>query len=168
MRSLIAALPFFLVFLVAGFAVADTIPKPKGDVVLRVEGNISNSNAPSGVQFDRSMLDSLGRHSLKTSTSWTDGVPTFEGVRLADVLAKVGAKGKTIIATALNDYSVEIPKSDATTYNVLLADTMNGKKLSLRDKGPLWIVYPRDQHAELNTESFNDRWIWQLGKLEIR
>ena len=129
---------------------------------------INNTNAPSIANFDRSALDSLGRHSLATSTSWTDGVPTFEGVRLADVLAKVGAKGKIIVATALNDYSVEIPISDATDYNVPLADTMNGKKLSVRNEGPLWIVYPRDAHAELKTESFNDRWIWQLAKLEKR
>ena len=168
MRRLVTALHVILFFLSTSLAIAESMPKPTGDVMLRVEGAISNTNAPSSAQFDRSALDELGRYSLKTSTSWTKGVPTFEGVRLADVLAKVGAAGKIIIATALNDYSVEIPISDATAYNVLLADTMNGKKLSVRDKGPLWIVYPRDAHAELNTESFNDRWIWQLAKLEIR
>lgn len=168
MRNLLARLPVLLFLIAAEHAVAGSIPNPTGNVVLKVEGSIGNSNASSGAQFDRATLDTLGRHSIRTSTSWTDGVPTFEGVHLADVLKQVAASGKTIIATALNDYSVKIPVSDATKYNVLLADTMNGKTLSRRDKGPLWIVYPRDEHPELQTESYNDRWIWQLVKLEIR
>jgi hypothetical protein len=51
---------------------------------------------------------------------------------------------------------------------VILALSMDGRELSLRDKGPIWIVYPRDDHKELHDPVFNSRWIWQLDRLELR
>jgi len=74
----------------------------------------------------------------------------------------------TVTATAANDYSVEIPVSDFLDYDVILAITMDGERLTLRDKGPLWIVYPRDDHPELSSPLINSRWIWQLVALELK
>lgn len=34
---------------------------------------------------------------------------------------------------------------------------MNGKYLTPRDKGPLWVIYPRDEFAELNTKEVDHR-----------
>jgi hypothetical protein len=44
----------------------------------------------------------------------------------------------------------------------------DGVELQLRDRGPLWIVYPRDSFRELRDESNNFKWIWQLRSLELR
>ena len=78
-----------------------------------------------------------------------------------------GQEGKMATATAINDYSVEIPIEDYATYDVILATEMDGKKLTLRDKGPIWIVYPRDDHSELDDPVVNARWIWQLVELGV-
>ena len=56
---------------------------------------------------------------------------------------------------------------DFTDYPVVLAMSMDGTPLTLRTKGPLWIVYPRDQYTELQSPEMNSRWIWQLRALEI-
>jgi hypothetical protein len=44
----------------------------------------------------------------------------------------------------------------------------DGARLSRRDMGPIWIVYPRDEFPELQLETVNARWIWQLTELEVR
>ncbi len=105
---------------------------------------------------------------VRTSTDWTDGVKAFRGPYVRDVLDAAGYRGETVTATALNDYSVEIPMADFERYPVVLAMEMDGEPLTRRDKGPLWIVYPRDEFAELATAETNAKWIWQLRSLEVR
>ena len=39
--------------------------------------------------------------------------------------------------------------------------------MSLRDKGPLWIVYPFDSNPSYSTEVTYARSIWQLDRIEV-
>lgn len=123
--------------------------------------------------LDANKIAALPQHTLDTKTAWTEGVQHFDGVLLRDVLAVAGlnadnAKGKMLEALALNDFRVEIPATDAFQYDVLLAQKINGKALSRRDKGPFWIIYPRDQHSELNDQRYDHRWAWQLKQIQIK
>ncbi len=163
------AIALGLSILVSGLAQAlEPLDAPGGPVILTVTGDMRVSNAPDGARFDEAALRALDLDSLETTTSWTEGVATFRGVRLATVMERLGLTGSRINAIALNDYSAVIPFEDIERYNPLLALEMNGKRLRVRDKGPLWIVYPRDDHAELQGDRHNDRWVWQLMRLEVR
>ena len=73
-----------------------------------------------------------------------------------------------VVATASNDYVASIPLRELYDYPVLLAFKMDGRDLELRDKGPIWIVYPRDQFEELNNSMTDKNWVWQLSELEVR
>ena len=149
-------------------AAAAELPKPTGDVVLTVTGKITNTNAPGKAEFDRAMLAKLGMSELKTSHSWGEGVSQFEGVLAGKLLDYVGATGAKIKAAAVNDYAIELESAELRKVPVLLATKMNGADLRLRDRGPIWIVYPRDAHRELNDAKFDARWAWQLKRLEIK
>jgi hypothetical protein len=146
---------------------ADPLPQPTGEVILTITGDIEHRNTADGAAFDRAMLEALGTQTLRTSSDWTDGVAEFEGVPARAVMAAVGAKGKTVIASALNDYKVEIPVSDFETYPVLFALKMDGREMTVRDRGPIWIIYPRDDFPELRNERVNARWVWQLSGLTV-
>lgn len=175
-RSLFAALLILTLFAFQGASLqaADSsdLPVPEDRILLEVTGKLAHGNISDAVNpvavLDRAMLEDLGRERIDTSTDWTDGTQSFEGPLVRDLLSRLGASGTTVMATAANDYSVEIPVSDFLRYPVILALEMNGKRLTLRDKGPIWIVYPRDDHPELNDPLINGRWIWQLKRLEIR
>lgn len=157
-----------LLFVVGtGTALAEALPQPDGRVVLAVSGAVDNTNAEERADFDMGMLQRLPAETLETTTPWTKGVTRFEGVLVRDVLDKVGAKGATATAVALNDYRFEIPISDFDQYRVILAYQMNDKQLRIRDKGPLWIVYPMDEHAELQNEQTHNKMVWQLRQLII-
>ena len=145
----------------------DPLATPTGPVLLTVSGNVEVTNSEDGADFDREMLYALGLTELVTTTAWTDGPQTFRGVPLQTVLDRIGATGTTITATALNDFVTQIPYEEATKYSILLATHMNGEEMSVRERGPLWIVYPRDEFPELQQPEFNDRWAWQLRALEI-
>lgn len=160
---------------IAGLAASGTVqsqpnelPEPRGTVQLIVAGQIDTTNQGDEAHLDDTLLENLTRHELETSTSVTDGVNHFEGFLMRDLLERLGAEGDTAAALALNDYLIEIPMQDFHDYDVLVADTMDGEALSPRDKGPLWIVYPRDDHPELQDIRYDYRWVWQLYHLEIQ
>lgn len=105
---------------------------------------------------------------LETTTAVTDGVRRFDGFLMRDLLQHVGAHGSTVTAGALNDYAIEIAIDEFDRYDILVAHSMDGEPLLPSDKGPLWIVYPRDRHAELQDIRYDYRWVWQLRRLDIR
>ncbi len=146
----------------------EPLAKPNGRVLLTVTGAIELTNAQGKAEFDRDMLRRLGTSRLRTSTSWTDGATLFEGVPASDVLRAVGAHGTVVAATALNDYVIEIPVADFDKYSVLFALSMNGVVLTARDRGPIWVVYPRDDFPELRNPTADAKWIWQLVSIDIR
>ncbi len=154
--------------LIASSARADPLPRPQGRVILTVTGKIGNTNADGSAMFDRAMLEALGVSELTTKTVWTEGPARFEGVLASKLLEAVAAAGEIADTRAINDYKVEIPVSDFQQYPVLLALKMNGAYMRVRDKGPIWVVYPWDQYPELNDEQTKQKAIWQLNEIHIR
>ncbi|ASM75089.1 oxidoreductase (plasmid) [Pseudosulfitobacter pseudonitzschiae] len=144
-----------------------TFPAPAGEVVLTITGNISQTNRDHMAVFDEEMLRALPWTTLETTTVVTDGVKRFDGFLMRDLLDYVGAEGTGVTAVALNDYVIEIPMEDFSRFDVLIAASMDGKRLLPSDKGPFWIVYPRDDHEELQDIRYDYRWVWQLIELEV-
>ena len=113
-------------------------------------------------------LKALPAARLETTTAVTDGVRQFDGFLMRDLLDFIGADGSTVTAIALNDYAIDIAVDEFSRFDILVAYEMDGEPLLPSDKGPLWIVYPRDQHAELQDIRYDYRWVWQLRWLDIR
>ena len=146
---------------------AAALERPAGPVILTVSGNILHTNAPGAAEFDLAMLRELGGRSFRTATIWTEGVSLYEGVLLQSVLDTVGAEGDTVTATALNDYSVSFPMAEVGEKAPILAYLRDGAPMSVRDKGPLWVIYPYDDDAAYRTEQVFSRSVWQLNRLRI-
>ena len=170
-QPLSRALIFAMLLIVASGELAkaqdQSLPKPTQQVILTVTGNIDRTNSDSGARFDRPMLEALGLQALRTSTAWTEGVVEFEGVPALRVMEAVGARGETVIASALDNYEAEIPISDLERYPVLFALRMDGQELP-GDRAPIWIVYPRDDFPDLRNEAADSRWVWQLSRLTVK
>ncbi|WP_039019289.1 oxidoreductase [Halocynthiibacter namhaensis] len=138
-----------------------------GDVLLTVSGKVSTSTDNNLWEFDRAALEALPTATIKTTTIWTDGLQVFGGVSLAVLLDHIGAEGGTILAVALNDYAVRIPAADAIEDGPIIAYQRNDVALSVRDRGPLWIIYPFDNNEIYRSEEYYSRSIWQLDHIVI-
>ena len=147
---------------------AGELGTPTGRVILTVSGAVSVTNHAGAAVFDRAMLLDLPQITVHTTTPWTEGKTSFEGPSARDVMIRVGAAGTKVVASAINDYQVEIPFSDFSEIAVIFALARDGKPLGVRDKGPLWIIYPWSEQPELKTEIYHSRSIWQLKALEIK
>jgi hypothetical protein len=156
------------VALAAATAVAASLPEPAEKPILSIQGKISVSNKDGVAQFDRAMLEAIGMVSFETTTPWHQGSVKFEGVPMAKLMEAVGATGDRVVAVALNDYSAELPMEDFTKYNVILALKRDGEYMPVRDKGPLFIVYPYDSNPDLKSKQFYSRSVWQIARLEVK
>jgi|EndMetStandDraft_7_1072992.scaffolds.fasta_scaffold00940_7 hypothetical protein len=163
--AIVAALSVGLFFALP--AHADQLPSPSGEVVLEVTGLISNTNDAKAADFDLAMLTGMDNRVTKTSAPWYDGTHEFAGPLGSTLLDTVGASGTMLRVTALNDYVTEIPVSDFRDYRVVLATSIDGKLLSVRDKGPIFVIYPFDEHPELNNETYYGRSAWQVKSIEV-
>jgi len=151
----------------ASMVKADELAQPEGDVILTVKGSIAHTNGPGVARFDYAMLAQLGLVSEQIDTEWTPAGAVFEGIRARKLLEVVGATGRRIRVTAVNDYSVSIPFEDLADFDTLLATSRDGNRLRLRDQGPLWLVYVPHDRPDESQAVLNHRMVWQLESLEI-
>jgi hypothetical protein len=114
------------------------------------------------------MLEKLPQRSFSTKTPWYPEARKFTGVLLRDLLAAVGARGKTVKAVALNDYRVDIPVDEAQRHDLMVAYLLDDKTMPVREKGPLVLIYPFDTQPQLRTAINYSRAAWQLRQLELR
>lgn len=160
------AAPYAAAILLSPLTATAQTAHPNGPVILEISAG--GAGARTTIHYDLGMLGQLPQHEVSTETPWTAGVTVFEGVLLRDLLASSQTEGTRLIAHALNDYSVEIPMADVQQYDVVLATRMNGQFLTIRDRGPLWVIYPWSAEKELQNELYYSRSIWQLRAIEIR
>jgi len=147
-------------------AFADEMPRPVGEVILTLSGEIFNTNTDDGrLELDLAMLQAMPVTTFKTNTIWLEKAVEFTGVNLKAILDYAGASGTLIHAIALNDYKVDIPTDTADMDAPMVAYHIDGETMSSREKGPLWVVYPYDQDVKYRTELIYSRSIWQLDRL---
>lgn len=142
------------------------LPPPQGEVLLTVTGALTRRNSPEGALFDREMLKALGEIEFVTGTPWSEHPQRFRGPSLYSLVTALGLKGGTFTARALNDYSIPVPLSEAVEGGPILAMEIDGQVLSLRERGPLWLIYPFDDIPAYRSEVSYIRSIWQLTRLE--
>ena len=162
----------FLAALAAALALcaalpALALPPASGKVILTISGKVADKNTADAAQFDLAMLEKLPQQTFTTKTPWAKKPIKFTGPLLRDVLAAAKANGTTIKALALNDYKTTIPFEDAQRYDMILAHRMDGELIPVRTKGPLFIIYPFDSKAELQSSKFYGRSAWQLKSMDI-
>jgi len=151
----------FLGFVAAVSAFGSTLLASDEKVILTVNG------LGDPVEFTQSQLAEIGTDTFETSTIWTEGGHEFTGVPLSAFLASLDVTSGMMFASAINDYTIEFPVEDALLEGPMIAYLLDGAPMSVRDKGPLWIVYPYDLNPDFQNEDAYARSIWQLDRIEI-
>lgn len=143
-------------------------PAPRGPIVL----SIRVTTAPElHQQCDAQGLAALPAHELETELPAALGLPgrsRWQGFSLRQLVERLGLPSvQKVRLSALNDYTVDIPWSDLQRYDPVLAYRRDGARLGVRDKGPLLLIYPFDQHGELRGQIYLNRSIWQVRQITV-
>lgn len=138
--------------------------------LLSVSGKSLAGSRSGKVDFDMAKLARMAQHRIVTNTPWFSAPREFTGPLLRDVLAAAGLPatvGGQARCAALNDYRVDIPLEDIRRYDIIVARLLDAKPMTVREKGPLFVMYPFDQQPELRTSLNLARCIWQLCGIEV-
>ncbi|WP_299654993.1 oxidoreductase [uncultured Tateyamaria sp.] len=119
------------------------------------------------ISLSLAALDAMAQETFSTTTIWTDGEVTFSGVPLKALLESVDAAGSSVEMVALNDYKVVMSMAELEDNAPIVATRMDGETMSVRDKGPYWIVFPYDQNPKYQNETIYSFSIWQLNRLKV-
>ena len=108
------------------------------------------------------------------STSFTTGLPwlkaesKFTGVSVSDLFDELGiALPEVMTVRGLNDYSVDVLKSDIEQYHPIIAFLKDGNLMPVRYKGPYWLIYSLNQYPEIDNPAYHSQMVWQIEKIEL-
>ncbi len=130
-------------------------------VDLRIEDGARNQVLILG----RDGMKALGWETLTTITPWTKKPIAFGGVSLKRILDHAGITAPSVEAIALNDYRANVDVAEAVEWGAFVACEADGEPISVRDKGPCWIVFPWSQRPELDNGNVQAVSVWQLHVL---
>lgn len=112
-------------------------------------------------------LDALSQSEISTSTPWTEGVDVFSGPKLSDLSRLAGFEVVSAEIRAMNEYSVEVPREDWVSYEVIIASRINGAVPRVYEKGPFWLMYPVDDMDKPIPKKYVSRMIWQIETIDF-
>jgi hypothetical protein len=110
-------------------------------------------------------LTQLPKTDVTTTTPWTEGKHVFTGVSFADLLGKYGIVDGNVRVSALNDYSVTVPAAELIENGAILTYQLDGKTMTVREKGPYWVIFPFDSHPSLQTDQYWSYAVWQVKSI---
>jgi hypothetical protein len=120
------------------------------------------------VAFSLEELLAMPQTTVVTKNDYVDNTTEFQGPLLSAILERLEIdRSANLKMVALNDFASEVPASDAYDFNVILAVLREGERMPVRDKGPIWVIYPMDDNPELQDEAYNGRLVWQLKEISV-
>ncbi|WPC73194.1 oxidoreductase [Vibrio porteresiae] len=131
------------------------------DTVLTVTG------IPKTQEFSLDQLIKNADEEIVTATPWTDGQTKFKGISAQKLLSLTGGSKSNLKVIALNNYWAVIPYADIEKYNPVFAVERNGEEMSVRDKGPIWVIYPLSKFDQVSNELLHSRMVWQVNRVEL-
>ncbi|MBW4961626.1 molybdopterin-dependent oxidoreductase [Sulfitobacter sp. CW3] len=126
------------------------------------------TNSENSATYTLEELLAMPQTTVVTTNDYVDELTTFQGPSLRFVLEKMDVdQNANLKMVALNDFASQVPAEDAFAYDVILAVLRNGEEMSVREKGPIWVIYPMDDNPELQDDVYNGRLVWQLKSISV-
>ncbi|WP_150522911.1 molybdopterin-dependent oxidoreductase [Roseibium sediminis] len=114
-------------------------------------------------------FEEIGYTEIKTRlVGEADTVSTVRGVLFSALLDHYGVDAETVQVTGLDGYMAELPVDELKQYPVVIATEVDGNRLSVRSKGPGWVVYPFTDHPEIDDQLREARCVWQVRDIAVR
>jgi len=135
--------------------------------VLTVAGT-TPSGEPMSIDYSMEDLAALDQVELTTINEFVDSETQFSGPLVRDLVKGFTVTDDTTLTLqAINDYEVSMPIADALKYDVIVATKRDGNQMSVRENGPLWIIYPMSDNPELQNSLYMSRLAWQLVRITV-
>lgn len=135
---------------------------------LQAAPTLTISNSDQKLILDRTELEAFPQTRIVTTSPYYDGTAEFTGPSLSRVLESFELSGDTrIVLRALNDYRVDGNLKELLAMDPVVATRMDSEPMSVRDRGPFWLMLPLSDRPELDEQEFHRFMIWQLEAISL-
>ena len=118
------------------------------------------------VKLSMSKLMAMPATEIYTSAPGTDGVQKFKGVSFDALFEAYGIDVNIVRVSALNDYNVMVPANVLREDGAILAYHLNDGEMSIREKGPFWVIFPYDADVRFQTDTYWSYSVWQVKSVD--
>jgi len=129
--------------------------------------NIYSASQAIDEKYTLKQLQQLPQHDIETIIPWTNETHRYRGPYLEDVFTLANVKGEWLTMYALDHYQISVNFKKIKKYKPILALQVDGKLLTIRSKGPIWLIFPMSDYEELNAAIYHDYMVWQLLKISV-
>lgn len=117
--------------------------------------------------FTRSGLAALPQTKTAARAEGWPVMVELKGPRLSDALKAAGvAEDATIVATALDGYTVELTPDIRAAHEWILAIEADGAPIATGGRGPVWLIHGTD--GKTVGPDIEATWVWALYVLEVK
>lgn len=144
---------------------AEPLPRPQGPAIRTTSGHIAQTNVPGPA----GSAEFCWRPRDMPRTQILPAYGEIDDIRGKPARAVSGGwthRGRIMKATALKRYRTSISKADHHSVPILATEA-GGMVSTLRDKGALRIVHPRDRFPALRDMTYDPPRGWRLRELHI-
>lgn len=129
---------------------------------------INNDNSHEPVILIKEQIRAMPQTTYTTNLPWIDGQSDFTGVKVTDFFEAQGIELPEVITiSALNHYAMELLKSDIEAYQPIIAYLRDSEPMSVREKGPYWLIYSLSDHPQIDNSLYHSQMVWQMDKIEL-
>ncbi len=158
--------PFFKrlswLYLLASSAFASGLPAGTDPVLLTV------AVGEELREYSLADLQALGTGILETWTPWTERKHVYGGIPLRLLVQDAGLPPDAFVRLrALNGYHVTRPLGGLLEADAFLAFRCDGKLMAVRNKGPVWLLFPFSAQPHLNERDYRMAAVWMLSEITV-
>ena len=118
--------------------------------------------------LDRAELEAFPQTTIVTKSPYFDGEVAFTGPTLKRIVESFGVTGEAqLTLRALNDYQVSGSLDEVLGLDAIIATRMNAQTMSIRNRGPFWVILPLSDRPELDNEDYHRYMVWQLSEIQL-
>jgi hypothetical protein len=128
---------------------------------------VTNVTEGRNVSFSYDDLLELPQIEFRTTTIWKSEVDSYSGPSLATVLDAAKMPYADLRIYAINDYAADFPAKKIEADAPILTIQVNGEPFSVRQKGPIWLLFPFDDNDDYRTEDNFALSVWQLRQIDV-
>lgn len=110
----------------------------------------------------------LEETTFSTQLPWIEGEAEFSGFTVSSLLSHLAIDDAFSVSfIALNDYAASVRVSDVHKYQPIVAYKVDDKKMTVRNKGPYWLVYNLSKYPEIDNAAYHSQMVWQIDEILI-
>lgn len=136
------------------------------DKLLIVNTDPGTSCGSKELVFSEQQLQALPQKTFKTKHTWATVAQEFSGPLLTDVIQQICPQAKEVYLRSLDQYSVTIDVQKVAKYEAILGLKIDGRPLTVREKGPIWLMINTD-NLNVAAHNLDNMLVWQLYYIRV-